>query len=125
MSWHHLTASVTLTGYQNFNTAAKKLDRRLQALGAVPLLPKGLADDQQTGGYDTTLDSWLPQLWTQLRQHIPSGQDAAEVPPHIEAQECCFRVLCSIWQPPCLALHHDMSHVHACSSGPDVLSVWV
>ncbi|KAK9865897.1 hypothetical protein WJX84_011151 [Apatococcus fuscideae] len=78
------------SGYQNFNTAAKKLDRRLQALGARPLLPKGLADEQQPGGCssgDTSvaLDSklcctLLPDITNGTANGSHSGlMDAAEV----------------------------------------------
>lgn len=34
------------SGYLHFNVVAKKLDRRLDALGARKLLPLGLGDDQ-------------------------------------------------------------------------------
>ncbi len=34
------------SGYPKYNTTAKKLDRRLEALGAARLLPLGLGDDQ-------------------------------------------------------------------------------
>ncbi len=34
------------SGYPKFNVVAKKLDRRLDALGARKLLPLGLGDDQ-------------------------------------------------------------------------------
>ena len=34
------------SGYADYNTVAKKLDRRLEQLGAQRLLAKGLGDDQ-------------------------------------------------------------------------------
>jgi hypothetical protein len=51
--------------------AAKKLDRRLEGLGALPLLERGLGDDQHPSGYEAALDSWLPRLWAQLRTVHP------------------------------------------------------
>lgn len=58
---------------------AKKLDRRLVALGAHPVLPKGLGDDQAKGGYEAALDAWLPQLWTALRVLIPLAPGYTDV----------------------------------------------
>ena len=37
------------SGYPKFNVMAKKLDRRLEALGAAKLVPLGLGDDQARG----------------------------------------------------------------------------
>ena len=37
------------SGYPKFNVTAKKLVRRLEALGAPQLLPLGLGDDQARG----------------------------------------------------------------------------
>ncbi|KIY95289.1 hypothetical protein MNEG_12672 [Monoraphidium neglectum] len=65
------------SGYVKFNSAAKKLDRRLAALGAIPLLERGLGDDQHSGGYDAALDPWLQQLWPALRAAFP-------LPPGVE-----------------------------------------
>uniref|UniRef100_A0A383VDI1 NADPH-dependent diflavin oxidoreductase 1 n=1 Tax=Tetradesmus obliquus TaxID=3088 RepID=A0A383VDI1_TETOB len=59
------------SGYVKFNVAAKKLDRRLAALGAEPLLERGLGDDQHPSGYEASLDPWLQQLWAVLRQRCP------------------------------------------------------
>ena len=62
-------------GYVNFNTVAKKLDRRLAALGGCAIMERGLGDDQHPSGYEAALDPWLRQLWAQLRlQHpLPYG----------------------------------------------------
>ena len=38
------------SGYPKYNVTAKKLDRRLAALGAHHLLPLGLGDDQARAG---------------------------------------------------------------------------
>jgi sulfite reductase alpha subunit-like flavoprotein len=58
----------------------KLLYRRLGALGASPLLPLGLGDDQHRAGYDAALDAWLPQLWTALRARFPLPPDAPPEP---------------------------------------------
>ena len=46
---------------------AKKLDRRLAALGATAVLERGLGDDQHPSGYEAALDPWLASLWKTLR----------------------------------------------------------
>ncbi|KAL3677409.1 hypothetical protein R1sor_027357 [Riccia sorocarpa] len=63
------------SGYQKYNMVAKKLDRRLSDLGAKPIVPRGLGDDQHRSGYEGALDPWLVNLWTALRERIslPSG----------------------------------------------------
>eukprot|EP00887_Chlorella_sp_A99_P001486 scaffold8.g1486.t1 len=55
--------------------------RRLEALGAQPLLPLGLGDDQHRSGYEAGLDAWLPQLWAALRRRFPLPPGISE-PPH-------------------------------------------
>lgn len=57
------------SGYPLFNAAARKLHRRLvEGLGASPLVPLGLGDDQSAGGGpDAALDAWLRELWPALR----------------------------------------------------------
>ena len=52
--------------YQKYNVAAKKLHRRMRALGAVELVGLGLGDDQHPTGYEATLDPWLDTLWRSL-----------------------------------------------------------
>ena len=67
------------SGYPLFNAAARKLFRRLvDGLGAAPLLPLGLGDDQagSGGGPDAALDAWLRELWPALRATtapLPAG----------------------------------------------------
>lgn len=60
------------SSYVKFNFVAKKLHRRLESLGATPLLPVGLADDQHDLGADAVVDVWLSQLWTTLSQQYPN-----------------------------------------------------
>ncbi|GJP41312.1 hypothetical protein CLOM_g978 [Closterium sp. NIES-68] len=64
------------SAYQLFNAAAKKLDRRMMDLGAVPLLPRGLGDDQHPCGYAAALDVWLSSLWAVLPPPPPSASSA-------------------------------------------------
>ncbi|GIL99953.1 hypothetical protein Vretimale_4988, partial [Volvox reticuliferus] len=66
------------SGYPNYNVVAKKLDRRLEGLGARPLLERGLGDDQHPNGYEAALDPWLPRLWRALRAACPLPQGAEE-----------------------------------------------
>ncbi|GLC34942.1 hypothetical protein PLESTM_000256800 [Pleodorina starrii] len=66
------------SGYVNFNVVAKKLDRRLEGLGARPLLERGLGDDQHPNGYEAALDPWLTRLWAAMRAACPLPQGVVE-----------------------------------------------
>ena len=66
-------------GYLHYNVVAKKLARRLQALGASPAVSLGLGDDQHPQGYEAALDPWLVSLWTSLRSRQPLPPGASEV----------------------------------------------
>ena len=68
-------------GYLHYNVVAKKLARRLQALGASPCIELGLGDDQHPQGYEAALDPWLSSLWTSLRSKRPLPPGASEVQP--------------------------------------------
>lgn len=70
-----------------YNVVAKKLDRRLAALGASPLLERGLGDDQHRGGYEAALDPWLARLWTTLRALMPLPSGVCEV--RAVVARCC------------------------------------
>ncbi|XP_033220505.1 NADPH-dependent diflavin oxidoreductase 1 [Belonocnema kinseyi] len=56
------------SSYQKFNFAAKKLNKRLAQLGAIELIPIGLADDQHDLGIDAVVNSWVQNLWTQFSE---------------------------------------------------------
>ena len=58
---------------------AKKLDRRLAALGAAVVCERGLGDDQHPNGYEAALDPWLRKLWAQLRLVYLLQQGLSEV----------------------------------------------
>jgi len=72
-------------GYLKYNVVAKKLDRRLAALGAGALLGRGLGDDQHPSGYEAALDPWLRALWPALRARFPLPPGASEVPMSVPA----------------------------------------
>ncbi|KAF8399141.1 hypothetical protein HHK36_015006 [Tetracentron sinense] len=59
------------SGYQKYNFAAKKLDKRLSDLGAKAIIERGLGDDQHPSGYEGALDPWLSSLWNILNQMNP------------------------------------------------------
>lgn len=71
--------SARLAGYQNYNTVAKKLDRRVQALGASAICERGLGDDQHPNGYEAGLDPWLRKLWSELSSCCPLPEGLSEV----------------------------------------------
>lgn len=58
------------SSYSKFNYAAKKLYRRLLNLGALPLVPLGLADDQHDLGADAVVDPWILGLWECISQKL-------------------------------------------------------
>jgi len=66
------------SGYPLFCVTAKKLSRRLAALGAAELLPLGLGDDQHPLGYEAQLEGWARALWAALRRACPLAEGAAE-----------------------------------------------
>ena len=71
----HLRFSVFGLGdstYPKFNFVAKKLFKRLLSLGAQPLLPIGLADDQHPLGVDGALAPWMETLLTSLEPVFPA-----------------------------------------------------
>ncbi len=54
-----------------YNVVAKKLTRRLAALGGRAVIEQGLGDDQHPHGYEAALDPWLARLWAALRTEHP------------------------------------------------------
>ncbi|XP_074871544.1 NADPH-dependent diflavin oxidoreductase 1 isoform X2 [Carettochelys insculpta] len=54
------------SSYPKFNFVAKKLHKRLLQLGANPILPVALGDDQHDLGPDATVDPWLLDLWGRI-----------------------------------------------------------
>lgn len=66
-------------GYQQYNVVAKKLDRRLAALGGRAALERGLGDDQAPAGYEAALDAWLPRLWAALRAAVSLPPGCSDV----------------------------------------------
>ncbi|KAM7357743.1 NADPH-dependent diflavin oxidoreductase 1 [Cochliomyia hominivorax] len=58
------------SSYSKFNYAAKKLNKRLQQLGAKQIIPLGLCDDQHDHGLSAVALPWMSQLWQQLEQKL-------------------------------------------------------
>ncbi|KAL5974498.1 multidrug-resistance type transporter [Asimina triloba] len=54
---HYAVFGLGDSGYQKYNFAAKKLDKRLADLGASPIIERGLGDDQHPSGYKIILPS--------------------------------------------------------------------
>lgn len=63
------------SSYSKFNYAAKKLYRRLLNLGALSLMPLGLADDQHDLGADAVVDPWITGLWDCICQKLSVATD--------------------------------------------------
>uniref|UniRef100_A0A146M198 NADPH-dependent diflavin oxidoreductase 1 n=1 Tax=Lygus hesperus TaxID=30085 RepID=A0A146M198_LYGHE len=59
------------SSYVKFNFIAKKLHRRLtDGLGATPLCPAGLADDQHDLGPSAVIDPWSTELWSHIKTRV-------------------------------------------------------
>eukprot|EP00873_Tetraselmis_striata_P027357 jgi/Tetstr1/447621/TSEL_034982.t1 len=69
------------SGYQKYNTMAKKLAARVEQLGATPLLERGLGDDQARCGYYSALEPWLQRLWGALDAAFPPPPGVSQLPP--------------------------------------------
>ena len=66
------------SSYQKFNFVAKRLEKRLKQLGATPLYPLTLADEQHELGLDAVTLPWLSDISTKLLSMcpIPNGLEA-------------------------------------------------
>ncbi|KAF1888781.1 hypothetical protein Lal_00036823 [Lupinus albus] len=67
------------SSYPKYNFVAKKLDKRLMDLGGIPIIERGLGDDQHPSGYEGSLDPWMSSLWRMLYmikpEFFPNGPD--------------------------------------------------
>uniref|UniRef100_A0A8C5JNN8 NADPH-dependent diflavin oxidoreductase 1 n=1 Tax=Junco hyemalis TaxID=40217 RepID=A0A8C5JNN8_JUNHY len=81
------------SSYPKFNFIAKKLHKRLLQLGANPLLPVALGDDQHDLGPDAVVDPWLVALWEKILALYP-------LPPGLEIISPDVRL------PPKYTLHY-------------------
>lgn len=59
------------SSYSQFNFVAKRLNRRLQQLGAVQIIPVGLCDDQHDLGPSAVYISWINDLWEKMLELRP------------------------------------------------------
>lgn len=59
------------SSYQKFNFVAKRLHKRLIQLGATPLMPVGLCDDQHDLGLGAVLFPWMETFWKNLIELKP------------------------------------------------------
>lgn len=59
------------SSYQKFNFVAKRLHKRLLQLGANPIQPVGLCDDQHDLGIGAVLFPWLENFWKKLLELKP------------------------------------------------------
>ncbi|KAF9996550.1 hypothetical protein BGZ79_009718 [Entomortierella chlamydospora] len=74
------------TNYDNFCQTAKRLDTRLQELGASPFYARGLADDAT--GLEETVDPWIKNLWPALAHQVICTPTIHDLPqPHLTSEE--------------------------------------
>lgn len=68
------------SGYERFNWAAKKLQRRLLSLGAIELIGRGDADDQDFYGIESAFGPWVSRLFEALSSTFAGTGQHAEIP---------------------------------------------
>ncbi|XP_078498271.1 NADPH-dependent diflavin oxidoreductase 1 [Lissotriton helveticus] len=68
------------SSYPKFNFIAKKLHKRLLQLGATPVLPAALGDDQHDLGPDAIIDPWLQDLWQKALSLYPLSPGLTIIP---------------------------------------------
>ena len=68
---HYAVFGLGDSGYEKFNFAAKKLDRRLEQLSAQRVSERGEGDDQHELGFCAALEPWLEHVWKQLDVLFP------------------------------------------------------
>ncbi|KAG0245937.1 hypothetical protein BGX31_005455 [Mortierella sp. GBA43] len=77
------------TNYDNFCQTAKRLDTRLQELGASPFYARGLADDAT--GLEETVDPWIKNLWPALAHQVICTPTIHDLPqPHLTKEQETF-----------------------------------
>ncbi|KAG8872449.1 NAPDH-dependent diflavin reductase, partial [Tulasnella sp. 332] len=70
------------SGYERFNWAAKKLQRRLLVLGGSELVKRGDGDEQDYYGIESALDPWLSKLLPTLKGVVPSSSKPLPTQPY-------------------------------------------
>lgn len=67
------------SSYSQFNFVAKRLNKRLQQLGASQIVPMGLCDDQHDLGASAVYVPWLASIWSDLLQLQPLTNGLVEL----------------------------------------------
>lgn len=70
-SLHCAVIGLGNSSYEKFNFVAKRLNKRLQQLGATILLPVGLCDEQHDLGASAVSERWIAELWDKLLELVP------------------------------------------------------
>lgn len=73
------------SSYAKFNFVAKRLHKRLLQLGANPILPVGLCDDQHDLGVGAVLFPWTNEYWKKVLElkPLPLGLNPHDKTPRI------------------------------------------
>lgn len=69
------------SSYTKFNFVAKRLNKRLQQLGGIPLVSIGLCDDQHDLGVSAVSIPWIKEIWEKLDNlyPLPEGANVKEI----------------------------------------------
>lgn len=81
---HFMVFGLGDSSYYFFCESAKKVERRMEELGATKLLGLGVGDDSAAEGLDGGLNDWLDSVWPALELDPPK-----EVP-HVTELKCVF-----------------------------------
>lgn len=68
------------SGYEKFNFVAKRLNKRLQQLGANTVMPVGLCDEQHDLGASAVYEQWIVDLWDKLLTLFPLPDSLQPLP---------------------------------------------
>lgn len=67
------------SSYVRYCWSSRKLNKRLQGLGAAELVEAGEADDQHYLGIEGTLRPWMSKLWETLEEVLPPMKQGEKV----------------------------------------------
>lgn len=76
------------SSYDKFNAVARKLDKRLQMLGAVAMQPVGLGDDQAPYGYLSALNPWVKNI----ALYLQSANGLLPIPPNTSLLNSTYKI---------------------------------
>ncbi|KAL5722167.1 multidrug-resistance type transporter [Ranunculus cassubicifolius] len=112
---HYAVFGLGDSGYQKFNLAAKKLNKRLSNLGAEQMIEIGLGDDQHPSGYEGALDPWLFSLWSFFtdpgQKETPLWRFLSQINPTISLRSTIDPATETLDRPKFQVIYHDADEI--------------